>query len=57
MNTEILKDMEINAVEFFGESTYVVRTGENTYSVCDNGEEVPGCNLETAIRIIDENLS
>ena len=41
---------------YFGSAIYVVKTGENQFSVCDNGEEVAGLDLDNAVRIVVENL-
>jgi hypothetical protein len=39
------------------DTTYVVKTADGKYSVCDNGEEVENLDKENAIRIIVENLT
>ena len=55
---EILESIEINSDgEHIEDCTYAVRTGENEWSICDNGEEVAGCDLETAVSIVLENLT
>ena len=55
---EILESIEVGSDgEPIEDCTYAVRTGENEWSICDNGEEVAGCDLETAIRIVQENLA
>lgn len=47
--------MQIGETETFGMNTYVVRTGENKWSVCDNGEEVVCYSIAEASRTVLEN--
>lgn len=49
--------MKADDYEFFGETTYVVKTRENSFSVCDNGEEVANLDIKNAICVIVENLN
>lgn len=51
-----LGELSINDYELIEDMTYAVRTGKNQWSICDNGEEVSGCDLDHAIKIIEENL-
>lgn len=55
MNTNLLNNMKDGEHVFIEDMTYVVKTGE-TFSVCDNGEEIADCSLNTAARIIIENV-
>lgn len=43
--------------ETVAETTFVVKTAEGRFSVCDNGEEVENLTRDQAIRIICENLA
>jgi len=43
--------------ETVADTTIVIKTADNEYSVCDNGEEVDGLDKQNAIRVIIENLA
>ena len=53
--TSTFETMQIGETENFGMNTYVVKTGESQWSVCDNGEEVVAYSVAEAIRIVIEN--
>lgn len=41
---------------FVSDTIFVVKTGDNEYSVTDNGEEVSNLTVSDAARVIAENL-
>lgn len=52
----ILKNLAVGETADIEDLTFAVRTGTETWSVCDNGEEVAGLTLEAAVEIAAENL-
>lgn len=53
-----IKNMSVGDTEtdWGDQTTYVVRTGPQAWSVCDNGEEIKCSSSSEAARIVRENV-